>query len=180
MPGPRESGWYCWRQLGSKIIVKWNHYACDKWEKKKIDSAALGVDQTHLICFLTWNPLHLSLNSLLPLLAHCPLFAHDLLLAHWLQSQAEGIEAQRTPGSFSPPPAPSPPPLLTSCVPLCPSPTFSKPLVLVCFPGPFPSKIHRSGLPRGFSGEESICNAGDVGSAPGWGRPPGGGHRSSL
>ena len=36
MPGPRENGWYCWRQLGSKITVKWNHYAPDKWGKKKM------------------------------------------------------------------------------------------------------------------------------------------------
>ena len=154
------------------------HVTSGKKKKNWLSSTGCGPDSPDLLPHL--KPTSPFPEQSPPLLAHCPLFAHDLLLAHWLQSQAEGIEAQRTPGSFSPPPAPSPPPLLTSCVPLCPSPTFSKPLVLVCFPGPFPSKIHRSGLPRGFSGEESICNAGDVGSAPGWGRPPGEGHRSSL
>ena len=29
-------------------------------------------------------------------------------------------------------------------------------------------------------GKESACNAGDVGSVPGWGRSPGGGHENPL
>ena len=32
------------------------------------------------------------------------------------------------------------------------------------------------GFPDGLVGEESACNAGDVGSIPGLGRSPGGGH----
>ena len=32
------------------------------------------------------------------------------------------------------------------------------------------------GFPDGLVGEESACNAGDVGSIPGSGRSPGGGH----
>ena len=34
--------------------------------------------------------------------------------------------------------------------------------------------------PWGFSGKESACNAGYVGSVPGWGRCPGGGHSNPL
>ena len=39
------------------------------------------------------------------------------------------------------------------------------------------------GLPQRLSGKESACNAGvirDVGSIPGWGRSPGGGHGNPL
>ena len=36
------------------------------------------------------------------------------------------------------------------------------------------------GLPRGLSGKESICQAGDAGSIPGWGRYPGGANGSPL
>ena len=36
------------------------------------------------------------------------------------------------------------------------------------------------GLPQCLSGKESACNAGDVGSIPGSGRSPGGGHGSPL
>ena len=36
------------------------------------------------------------------------------------------------------------------------------------------------GLPRWLSGKESTCNAGDVGSIPGLGRSPGGGHDNPL
>ena len=32
------------------------------------------------------------------------------------------------------------------------------------------------GLPGGSHGKESVCNAGDLGSIPGFGRSPGGGH----
>ena len=38
-------------------------------------------------------------------------------------------------------------------------------------------------FPGGTSGEEPACNArnlGDVGSIPGWGRSPGGGHSNPL
>ena len=40
---------------------------------------------------------------------------------------------------------------------------------------------HRvEGFPGGASGEESACNAGDMGSIPGLGRSPGGGNGNSL
>ena len=35
-------------------------------------------------------------------------------------------------------------------------------------------------IPQWLSGEESACNAGDVGSIPGWGRSPGEGNGSPL
>ena len=37
-----------------------------------------------------------------------------------------------------------------------------------------------SGLPGRLSIKEFSCNAGDVGSIPGWGRYPGGGHGNPL
>ena len=36
------------------------------------------------------------------------------------------------------------------------------------------------GFPGGSDGKESTCNAGDLDSIPGWGRPPGGGHGKPL
>ena len=36
------------------------------------------------------------------------------------------------------------------------------------------------GFPGGSDGKESTCNAGDLDSIPGWGRPPGGGHGNPL
>ena len=39
---------------------------------------------------------------------------------------------------------------------------------------------HRMGLPPWLSGKESTCNAGDVGSIPGSGRSPEGGHGNPL
>ena len=36
------------------------------------------------------------------------------------------------------------------------------------------------GLPGGSDGKESACNAGDLGSIPGLGRDPGGGHGNPL
>ena len=36
------------------------------------------------------------------------------------------------------------------------------------------------GLPGGSDGKESACNAGDLGSIPGLGRSPGGGHGNPL
>ena len=37
-----------------------------------------------------------------------------------------------------------------------------------------------TGLPRCLSGKESTCNAGDLGSTPGWGRSPRGGNGNPL
>ena len=40
-----------------------------------------------------------------------------------------------------------------------------------------------NGFPQWLSGKESACNAGDagdLGSVPGWGRSPGGGHGNIL
>ena len=37
-----------------------------------------------------------------------------------------------------------------------------------------------SGLPGGSDGKESASNVGDLGSIPGWERPPGGGHGNSF
>ena len=34
----------------------------------------------------------------------------------------------------------------------------------------------KEGFPRGSDSKESFCNLGDLGSIPGWGRSPGGGH----
>ena len=36
------------------------------------------------------------------------------------------------------------------------------------------------GFPGGSDGKESVCNAGTVGSIPGLGRSPGGGHGNTL
>ena len=36
------------------------------------------------------------------------------------------------------------------------------------------------GFPGGSDGEESACNVGDLGSVPGLGRSPGGGHGNPL
>ena len=36
------------------------------------------------------------------------------------------------------------------------------------------------GLPGGSDCKESACNSGDLGSIPGWGRSPGGGHENPL
>ena len=36
------------------------------------------------------------------------------------------------------------------------------------------------GFPGGTDGKESACNAGDLGSAPGWGRSPGEGKGNPL
>ena len=36
------------------------------------------------------------------------------------------------------------------------------------------------GLRQWLSGKESACNAGDLGSVPGWGKSPGGGHSNPL
>ena len=39
---------------------------------------------------------------------------------------------------------------------------------------------HSQGFPGGSDGKESACNAGDLGSIPGLGRSPGGGHGNPL
>jgi len=36
------------------------------------------------------------------------------------------------------------------------------------------------GFPDGSDGKESACNSGDLGSIPGLGRSPGGGHSNPL
>ena len=38
----------------------------------------------------------------------------------------------------------------------------------------------RLGFPGGSVGKEPACNAGDVGSTPGWGRSPEGGHGNPV
>ena len=40
--------------------------------------------------------------------------------------------------------------------------------------------VYRMGLPWWLNGKEFPCNVGDVGSIPGSGRPPGGGHGNLL
>ena len=40
--------------------------------------------------------------------------------------------------------------------------------------------ILESGLPLWLNSKESTCNAGDIGSVPGWGRSPGEGHGNPL
>ena len=42
-----------------------------------------------------------------------------------------------------------------------------------------PSVLHH-GFPGGSDGKESACNVGDMGSIPGLGRSPGGGHGNPL
>ena len=42
------------------------------------------------------------------------------------------------------------------------------------------SGVGRRGFPGGSDGKESICNAGDLGSTPGLGRSPAGGHGNPL
>ena len=42
------------------------------------------------------------------------------------------------------------------------------------------SNITNLGFPGGSDSKESACNAGDLGSVPGWGRSPGGGHSNPL
>ena len=42
------------------------------------------------------------------------------------------------------------------------------------------SKLLIVGFPGGSSGRESACNVGDLGSIPGSGRSPGGGHGNPL
>ena len=44
----------------------------------------------------------------------------------------------------------------------------------------YPLLFYTKGFPGGSDGKESACNAGDLGSIPGSGRPPGGGHGNPL
>ena len=44
----------------------------------------------------------------------------------------------------------------------------------------FHSLLRKEGFPRGSDSKESACNAGDLGSLPGSGRSPGGGHGTPL
>ena len=51
----------------------------------------------------------------------------------------------------------------------------------ITFPLPISSfQHHFLGFPCGSTGKESTCNAGDLGSIPGWGRSPGAGGRERL
>ena len=45
-------------------------------------------------------------------------------------------------------------------------------------PSPVPTQVPR--FPGGSDSKESACNAGDLGSIPGLGRSPGGGHGNAL
>jgi len=53
-------------------------------------------------------------------------------------------------------------------------------MLLACLFFFFPGYAYRTGLPRWLNGEESTYNAGDVGSIPASGRPPGGGNGNPL
>ena len=44
----------------------------------------------------------------------------------------------------------------------------------------FPPTVSKRDFPGGSDGKESACNAGDLGSIPGLGRFPGGGHGNLL
>ena len=44
----------------------------------------------------------------------------------------------------------------------------------------FPPTISKRDFPGGSDGKESACNAGDLGSIPGLGQSPGGGHGNPL
>ena len=49
-----------------------------------------------------------------------------------------------------------------------------------CFKSSQVIQINVVGFPDGSEGKESACNAGDLGSIPGLGRSPGGGHGDPL
>ena len=44
----------------------------------------------------------------------------------------------------------------------------------------FDNNYRHPGFPGGLGGKESVCNVGDLGSAPGLGRSPGGGYGDPL
>ena len=57
----------------------------------------------------------------------------------------------------------------------------SIPLTVVPKPGTFSvTLVVKMGFPGGSAGKESACNEGDLGSIPGLGRCPGGGHGHPL
>ena len=102
------------------------------------------------------------------------------------------MPAAPTPLAPSPPSLSSSSPLLKHCIPslalrwLCstrkegPRPplyqdsSFSHPILLIL------NSSSSTGFPGGSVSKESVCNAGDLGSVPGWGRSPGGGHGNPL
>ena len=57
---------------------------------------------------------------------------------------------------------------------------FPKPFVAFYSDLLIPTVGDYRGFPGGSDGEESACNAGDPGSIPGSGRPPGEGHGNPL
>ena len=102
------------------------------------------------------------------------------------------VPTATTPLAPSPPSLSSSSPLLKHCIPslalrwLCstrkegPRPplyqdsSFSHPILLIL------NSSSSTGFPGGSVSKESVCNAGDLGSVPGWGRSPGGGHGNPL
>ena len=59
---------------------------------------------------------------------------------------------------------------------LCILVTLHPSLTMIFRDGMYPCE----GLRQWLSGKESACNAGDLGSVPGWGKSPGGGHSNPL
>ena len=59
---------------------------------------------------------------------------------------------------------------------LCILITLHPSLTMIFRDGMYPCE----GLRQWLSGKESACNAGDLGSVPGWGKSPGGGHSNPL
>ena len=102
------------------------------------------------------------------------------------------LHRQATPLAPSPSSLSSSSPLLKHCIPslalcwLCstrkegPRPplyqdsSFSLPIPLIV------NSSSSTGFPSGSVSKESVCNAGDLRSVPGWGRFPGGGHGNPL
>ena len=54
------------------------------------------------------------------------------------------------------------------------------PVLLCHLPSCLSGTTFPDGFPGGSAGKESACNAGDLGSIPGLGRSPGGGHGNPL
>ena len=51
---------------------------------------------------------------------------------------------------------------------------------IYCVRKGYSKTVHNMGFPGGSVSKESACNAGDLGSIPGLGRSPGGGHGNPL
>ena len=103
------------------------------------------------------------------------------------------MPAAPTPLAPSPPPLSSSSPLLKPCIPslalcwlcstrkegprppLCQDSSFSHPIPLI-----LNSSSTTTGFSDGSVDKESVRNAGGLGSVPGWGRSPGGGHGNPL